>query len=224
MDGDLYQRSAPVVVDRAMGVNGELALRRQGDQFEIISNGTFLMDTRGGASERLLIQAALAGATVPSRVLIGGLGVGFSLAEAVRRPATAVAAVTVVEVEPAVIGWHRTHLRPFSASALDDRRVRVECADLAAWLRDGHDRFDAVCLDTDNGPDWTVTDSNARLYDDAGLEAIRRRLAPGGVLAVWSAGESAAYERRLRRVFTDVGLHRVPVARGEPDVIYLARG
>lgn len=223
MPADPCTQPAPVVVDRAHGVNGELVLRRSGDHYEIISNGTFLMDTRNGESERLLIDAALTGRTAPARVLIGGLGVGFSLAQAARRPTLE---ITVVELEPAVIGWHRTHLRPFSAGTLDDPRVRIDCADLTAWLRDAHgreDRYDAICLDTDNGPDWTVTEANTRLYDDTGLRRIHRMLAPGGVLAVWSAGASPAYEDRLRRAFPDVDVRPVPVPRGEPDVIYLAR-
>lgn len=223
MLADPHHPPAPVVVDRAQGINGELVLRRVGGHYEIISNGTFLMDTRNGESERLLIDAALAGRTTAARVLIGGLGVGFSLAQAAGRPTRE---ITVVELEPAVIGWHSTHLRPFSAGALDDPRVRIECADLAAWLRDApgrEDRYDAICLDTDNGPDWTVTEANTRLYDDEGLRRIRRMLTPGGVLAVWSAGASQAYEDRLSRTFPSVDVHRVTVPRGEPDVIYLAR-
>ncbi|MBO2454106.1 spermidine synthase [Actinomadura barringtoniae] len=188
----------------------------------------FLMDTRNGESERLLISAAVAGlgedrADAPVRVLIGGLGVGFSLAEALRRPG--VDAVTVVEIEPAVVGWHRTLLRPFSEGALDDPRVNVVRADLLEWLaeppREGP--FDAICLDIDNGPDWTVTPSNAHLYGGTGLDLLVRRLSSRGVLAVWSAGAAPAFEELLRGRFDQVRVRPVPVPRGEPDVIYLAR-
>jgi spermidine synthase len=200
-------------------------LRRRGPHHEIISNGVFLMDTRSGESERLLVRAALAGAPPgrPLDLLIGGLGVGFSLDEAARsaRPAS----ITVVEIEPAVVRWHREHL---DAGALTDPRVRVVRADLLAFLADGTDPYDAVCydaicLDIDNGPEWTVTDDNRNLYGDAGLALVRRRLRPGGVLTVWSAAESAEFLDRLRSAFSAVEVLPVPVARGVPDVVYVAR-
>ncbi|MDN3356159.1 spermidine synthase [Actinomadura sp. DC4] len=205
------------VYERRAGENGELVLRGDGRHLEIISNGMFLMDTRAGESERLLVRAALDRLARPADVLIGGLGVGFSLAEALRSPRTRT--VTVVEREPAVIGWHATHLRPYSGGALEDPRVRVERADLVGWLRTGEGGYDVLCLDIDNGPDWTVTEGNAALYDPALLAG---RLRPGGVLAVWSAGAAPAFEERLRERFTDVSALAVPVARGEPDVVYLA--
>jgi spermidine synthase len=215
--------AAPVVVERAPGrAGGELVLRRAGADFEIISNGVFLMDTRGGRSERLLVRAALDRGAGWARVLIGGLGVGFSLAEAAGHPPPAVAEVTVIELEPAVIGWHRTHLRRCSAGALDDPRVTVVCADLLDWLPATRDSFDAICLDIDNGPHWTVTERNAGLYEDAGLGSLADRLAPGGRLAVWSSGAAPAFARRLRAHFARVEARAVPVARGEPDMIYIA--
>ncbi len=209
------------VYERRDGENGELVLRGDGRDFEIISNGVFLMDTRAGESERLLVRAALERVARPARVLIGGLGVGFSLAEALRAPAAR--AVTVVEREAAVIGWHATHLRACTGGALDDPRVRVEHADLPSWLRDGTGgAYDVVCLDIDNGPEWTVTETNAALYGSAGLDLLAARLRPGGVLAVWSAGAAPAFEARLRERFTGVSARAVAVARGEPDVVYLA--
>ncbi|HEU5160300.1 MAG TPA: spermidine synthase [Streptosporangiaceae bacterium] len=212
----------PVVVDRAAGMaGGELVLRRAGGDYEIISNGVFLMDTRGGRSERLLVRAALARAAAPVRVLIGGLGVGFSLAEAAAH-APAGAAITVVELEPAVIGWHRTHLRSYSADALDDPRVTVTRADLLDWLPAARARFDVICLDIDNGPHWTVTDRNAGLYGHDGLAMLADRLAPGGALAVWSAGAAPDFAVRLRARFAEVEVHAVAAVRGEPDVIYVA--
>ncbi|TDC57958.1 spermidine synthase, partial [Actinomadura sp. GC306] len=151
---------------------------------------------------------------------IGGLGVGFSLAEALALPR--VAHVTVVEREPAVIGWHAAPLRPFSRGALDDPRVTVECADLLDHLAAPGPRYDALCLDIDNGPDWTVTPGNARLYSPAGLDLLTARLTPRGTLAVWSAGAAPAFEALLRGRFTRVTARQVPVPRGEPDVVYLA--
>src|SRR4051812_21052191 len=111
-----------VTVDRVVTERGELVLRSRDEHYELISNGVFLMDTRAGESERILVRAALADAPRRPRLLIGGLGVGFSLAEAVRSD---VAEIVVVEIEPAVVEWHRRWLRPFSAGALDDPRVRI---------------------------------------------------------------------------------------------------
>jgi spermidine synthase len=213
---------AYVTVQRLATPRGELVLRRDGEHYEIISNGVFLMDTRGGRSERDLVRAALEPCAGPARLLLGGLGVGFSLAEALGAPN--VASVTVVEVEPAVVGWHRGGgpLAPFSAGGLADPRVTVLVADVAGWLAAGDDRYDAICLDVDNGPEWTVTPDNAALYGEAGLAALGRRLAPGGTLAVWSAAPAPAFERRLQDRYAEVGVRTVPAPRGEPDVIYLA--
>jgi len=199
---------------------GELVLRRGDDgHFEIISNGTFLMDTRDGRSERLLVDAALAACPAPApRLLIGGLGVGFSLAAAVRHPH--VAAVTVVEIEPAVIAWHARFLSPTP----DDPRITVVNADLVCWLGAAPERFDVLCLDVDNGPHWTVRDENRELYGDTGPDRLHGALAAGGVLAVWSAARVPAFEARLARRFSTVEVHEVPVARGAPDVVYVMRG
>ncbi|WP_141575617.1 spermidine synthase [Actinomadura sp. WMMA1423] len=218
-------REEPVVVERAAGLGGELVLRRAGGDYEIISNGVFLMDTRNGGSERLLVRAAAEVAAQrpggPARVLIGGLGVGFSLAEALTLPG--VAHVTVVEREPAVVAWHATALRPWSRGALDDPRVTVERADLLDYVSaPPADRFDAVCLDIDNGPDWTVTPGNSRLYAAPGLDALAALLTPRGVLAVWSANAAPRFEALLRDRFEAVEPRPVPVPRGEPDVVYLA--
>ena len=161
-----------VTVERLDTPRGELVLRRDGDHHEIVSNGTFLMDTRDGRSERELVRAAVRGPG--ARVLVGGLGVGFSLAEALTLDP---AAVTVVEIEPAVLRWNREHLG--RSGVLDDPRVTVVVDDLAAFLARDRQDYDAVCLDVDNGPEWTVTVDNAALYGDPGLSAVDRRLAPG---------------------------------------------
>ncbi|MFG2057502.1 spermidine synthase [Micromonospora sp. NPDC048930] len=210
-----------VVVDRVRTGRGELVLRRSGEHFEIVSNGVFLMDTRAGTSERLLVREALTLVRPAARVLIGGLGVGFSLAEAVasRVPAE----IVVLEIEEALIAWHRGHLAGVSGDALRDPRVRVVNQDILSWLRSTDEVFDAICLDVDNGPDWTVFQGNAALYDPDGTALLRDRLADGGVLAVWSASAAPAYAARLAAMIGPVSTHLVPVPRGEPDVVYLAR-
>ncbi|MFD0787897.1 spermidine synthase, partial [Micromonospora azadirachtae] len=183
------------VVDRVVTERGELVLRRCAEHLEIISNGVFLMDTRAGGSERLLVRESLKLVPPGARLLIGGLGVGFSLAEAAASQVPA--EIVVVEIEPTLIDWHRDVLAPFSAHALDDPRVRVVNDDIVRWLGTTDEVFDAICLDVDNGPDWTVFQHNAALYDDHGLALLRERLSGGGVLAAWSASASPAYAARL---------------------------
>jgi len=212
----------PRVLDRVTTRRGELALRRSGTEFEIVSNGVFLMDTRDGRSERLMVTAALAccPAAAP-QVLICGLGVGFALAEAVGQ--ARVARVDVAEISAEIIRWHATHLRHLAATAWDDGRVHVINADVVAWLARPRGPYDVICVDIDNGPEWTVWDANQALYGDGGLRRVRDSLRPGGVVSVWSAAEAPAFEDRLRRHFTGVRVHRVPVSRGQPDVVYLAQ-
>ncbi|WP_432035818.1 spermidine synthase [Streptomyces cucumeris] len=221
----------PVTLDRREGPHGEVVLRRRGTAdggdavFEIIANGCFLMDTSDGRSERLLVRAALdalpAGRPAPA-LLIGGLGVGFSLAEAAGEPRWG--RIAVVEREEAVVDWHRDGpLAAVSATALADPRTAIVRADLVAHLRAPDvPVYDALCLDIDNGPDWTVTEDNTGLYSPAGLAACAARLTPGGVLAVWSARPSAAFEESLRNAgFSRVRTEEIAVARGVPDVVHI---
>ena len=211
----------PVVLDRLTGICGELVLRRVGADFEIIANGVFLMDTRGGASERLLVSAVADRMRAGGRLLVGGLGVGFSLRAALDHPR--VGDVVVVERERAVIDWNRGSLRALHGDALAEPRARCVAGDLLAWLPSAGEVFDGICLDIDNGPEWTVTDSNAALYGSAGLDMLAGALAPGGVLAVWSAGASPAFAARLAERFGEMETLAVPVPRGEPDLVFLAR-
>ncbi|MEV0262515.1 spermidine synthase [Streptomyces sp. NPDC050617] len=230
---------APVTLERREGPYGEVVLRRRpaggaaskgpgatGDAvYEIIANGCFLMDTSDGRSERLLVDAALT-ALPPERpapaLLIGGLGVGFSLARAAAEPRWG--RIAVVEREQAVIDWHLAGpLAAVSAGALADPRTEILHTDLVAYVRTAPHAYDALCLDIDNGPEWTVTEENGGLYSPAGLAACRARLNPGGVLAVWSAQPSPAFDEALRNAgFTGVRTEEIAVARGVPDVVHLA--
>ena len=137
-------------------------------------------------------------------ILICGLGVGFALAEAVSQ--ARVARVDVVEISAEIIGWHGTHLRHLAAPAWEDGRVHVINADVVAWLARRRGPYDVICLDVDNGPEWTVWDANQALYGDEGLRRVRDSLRPGGVVSVWSAAEApglrglpvASFRRRPR--------------------------
>jgi spermidine synthase len=223
MTGMTASYDAPVVLDRREGPYGEVVLRRHGALLQIIANGCFLMDTSDGRSERLLVDAALTalgGRPEPS-VLIGGLGVGFSLAHAAANPRWG--RITVVERERAIVDWHRDGpLAGLTANALADPRTEVVESDMIAYVNETSATFDALCLDIDNGPDWTVTEGNQELYGPAGLASCARVLTPGGILAVWSAQPSPDFEGTLRNVgFRQVRTEEIPVARGVPDVVHL---
>jgi len=221
------------LVDRREGPSGEIVLRRRGERcrgerFEVIANGCFLMDSSDGRSERLMVTAALDALDRPhgASVLIGGLGVGFSLAEVSADPRPA--RISVIEREQAIIGWHTrapAPLRRFAGGGHADRRARLIRDDLLRHLRTTGDSYDAVCLDIDNGPDWTVTDGNRALYGPAGLDLLDRVLNDRGVLSVWSAMRSPEFTRLLETRFAWVKTLEVPLLpdrRGDPDVIFLA--
>jgi spermidine synthase len=205
----------PQVLARVAGVCGELVLRRAGSHHEIIANGVFLMDTRNGESERLMVRAAADRMPQGGRLLVGGLGVGFSLREARAHPS--VGEIVVVEREPAVIEWNTVFLG--NADVLADPRVRVVQDDLVTWLP-GAGTFAALCLDIDNGPEWTIDEGNAALYSPGFLADA---LVPGGVLAVWSAGKAPAFVAALSERFGSVETLEIPVPRGEPDLVFLAQ-
>ena len=209
----------PVVVERRPTAAGELVLRRAGAHLELIADGVFLMDTRDGRSERALVREALAGLD-GARLLLAGLGVGFSLDEALAAPG--LREVTVVEAEQAMVDWARAYL-PLAGRGLADDRTRLVVADVVHHLRAAGRRYDAICLDVDNGPGWLSRPGNGVLYGAAGLALLRRRLHPGGRLAVWAAAPSESFAALLAAAFADVRSVRIPVARGPDDVVYLAR-
>lgn len=204
----------------AQSPRGELVLRRRGDVLELISNGTFLMDTSSGASERAMATLAVPGLASGARVLVAGMGFGFTLAATLSFD---VAEVVLVELEPDVIAWNEQWW-PLGRDALRDGRVHIVVDDFTAFLKLTADTFDAVLIDIDNGPDWTVAHPNDELYD--GLLGDLRRIVkrPNGRLCVWSANSSDDFERRLAGHFSDVTTHEIAVRRGEPDVLFLATG
>jgi spermidine synthase len=216
------------LIDRREGPYGEVALRRQGGCFEVIANGCFLMDSSDGRSERLMVSAALGMLKQPeaASLLIGGLGVGFSLAEACADPRPG--RIHVVERERAIIDWHTQDaapLRTFAGAGHDDPRAVIIHDDLAHHLRTAGEPYDVVCLDIDNGPDWTVTDDNRGIYEPAGLDALAGALTDQGVLSVWSSARAPEFTERLASRFARVMTLEVPVLpgrRGEPDVVILA--
>ena len=199
-----------MTLGRASSPRGEVLLRRRGDGpgavEELVVNGTFAMDSRETHSERELGRIA-AGAP---RVLVGGLGLGWTVAavlDEADRGGQAVV-VDVVELEPALVAWAEEGRTDTLARAAADPRVRLhvgDVADVLAGRAPGGDGapagpWDAVLLDVDNGPDFLIHDGNAALYAEPGLRDAYARLAPGGVLAIWCQGPSPALLAALRSV------------------------
>jgi spermidine synthase len=187
-----------------------LKLIRRSDEYIILANGKSLMSSRMHGSEEALATFACRKALTlkqPS-VLVGGLGMGFTL-RATLDILPPGATVVVAELVPAVVGWNRGALGPLAGQPLSDKRVRVEIDDVAVVLGSGRGQFDAVLLDVDNGPTAFASSNNAGLYDDRGIAAAFAALKIGGVLAVWSAQDDRRFEQRLRHGRFDVEVQQV---------------
>jgi spermidine synthase len=186
------------------GTGKSLALYQGKDDFFIrlagpLGGGPELMNTRKHGSEDALgaLPCQRLANPAAARVLIGGLGMGFTLAAALKAVGPA-AEVTVAELIPEVVEWNRGPLGERSGRPLDDPRTRVYVGDVAKLLRRSPARFDAIALDVDNGPEGLTRDSNDWLYSMAGIESARKALRPGGILAYWSAGPDGAFSDTLR--------------------------
>jgi spermidine synthase len=187
-----------------------MSLTRQGSEYVILASGKPLMSSRMHGSEEALAAFGCRNARTRDApcVLVGGLGMGFTL-RATLDVLPPHATIVVAELVPAVVEWNRGPLGPLAGHPLKDARVRIEIGDVAATLRASRDRFDAMLLDVDNGPAAFTASHNTGLYDDAGLAAARAALRPGGVLAVWSAWEDRRFEQRLRYGGFTVQVERV---------------
>jgi spermidine synthase len=188
----------------------DMRLMRRDGEYIILANGKSLMSSRMHGSEEALATLACRRARTAAEpcVLVGGLGMGFTLRATLDLLPPA-ATVVVVELVPAVIEWNRGPLGPLAEHPLKDRRVRVDTGDVAATLGSSACAFDAVVLDVDNGPVAFTTSNNAGLYSDRGLAAVRGALKAGGVLAVWSAWDDRKFEQRLRYGKFTVEVERV---------------
>lgn len=211
---------SPIVIERALTENGEIQLQKRGNDYEIIFNGTFLMATYNGESEKLLVRWAIEAADSPKVVLIAGLGVGFSLAEA--QNYEMIGKITVVEIEQKIIEWNRTYLSAFSEGALNQPKVDVVNEDFIQWMKNTQQKYDVICLDIDNGPDWVVIDDNDKLYGDAGIYSLLKLMNESGAISFWSAAKSDRFEEGLKKYFDGVYVKEVSHESGEPDYIYLA--
>jgi spermidine synthase len=177
---------------------GELRLYQRGTEFSIRADGNELMNSRVHGSEEALAELACTriGRRRKVRVLVGGLGMGFTLA-ATLRSLRSDAEVVVAELVPAVVSWNRRYFAPLAAFPLDDGRVRVHERDVGDLLQQGRAAYDAILLDVDNGPEGFTRAANDGLYNVRGLRRAASALRPEGVLAIWSAGKDRAFSERL---------------------------
>lgn len=189
---------------RVPGAEVELRLMRRGAEFSMMLGQNELMNSRLIGSEQALATLACKRINVKRpHLLIGGLGMGFTL-----RAALAVlgseARIMVAELVPAVIAWARGPMAEIFGDSLADPRANIRSVDVVEVIRSHAGAFDAILLDVDNGPEGLIRKANDALYDSKGLKAIRRALRPGGVLAVWSSGPDPAFSKRLRAAGFDV--------------------
>lgn len=203
----------------------ELRLKRRGSEFSIMLGSNELMNSRLSGSEEALARLSLEklGKRDRIHVLIGGLGMGFTLRAALAEIGNG-AKVTVAELVPAVTDWARGPMAGIFNGCLDDPRVTVKQGDVARLIDTVRQEFDAVLLDVDNGPEGLTQDSNDTLYSFAGLKAARDALKPAGVLAVWSSAPDRGFTRRLQQsgFAAEAVTVRAHGKRGAKHTIWLA--
>jgi spermidine synthase len=216
-----------VELDRAqIPDGGELRLMQRGAEFSIMSGPIELMNSRLAGSEKALAALSyekIRGRSKP-RVLIGGLGMGFTL-RAAQAELPDDARIVVAELLPAVVAWARGPLGHIFGACLDDPRVAIHQGDVAEVIAAPGDPYDAILLDVDNGPGGLNREANDAIYATAGLAAARAALRPGGVLAVWSVKPDTAFVQRLRRSGFTVDERRARAGdngRGARHIIWLA--
>ena len=203
-----------------------LRLFRRGEDFMIVLDRNELMNSRMSGSEEALATLALERLRAPApRLLIGGLGMGFTLRAALAALGRD-ARVVVAELVPGIIDWARGPMAALTAGCLDDPRVTLTLRDVAKVIATAPGKYDAILLDVDNGPDGLTRDSNEGLYAASGLAAAKAALRRGGVLAVWSAAPDPAFARRLKSAgfaVEEIVLRARANGKGPRHVIWFAR-
>jgi len=211
---------------RVPGADVELRLMRRGAEFSMMLGQNELMNSRLSGSEEALATLACRQieAVKAPHLLIGGLGMGFTL-----RAALAVlgseARIVVAELVPAVIVWARGPMQDIFGESLEDPRADIRQADVIEVIRSQAKAFDAILLDVDNGPEGLIRKANDALYDTKGLQAIHRALRPAGVLAVWSSGPNPKFTKRLRDAgfaVNEVAVRATTKRSGARHVIWFA--
>jgi spermidine synthase len=214
-------------VDRTVTPNGKtITLDQHDGDYSIRVDGATLMMTRMHYSEEKAAEMACAHVKGKKgvRVLIGGLGFGFTLKAALAAVGRD-ARVTVAEILEAVIAWNRNPALPLAADALADPRTVVAHRDVTALIRESRREFDAIVLDVDNGPAAVTADDNGRLYTGTGLRSVYAALRPGGCVAFWSAGPDEPFERAMRNAGfrVEVKTVRAHPNGGRRHTIFLGR-
>jgi spermidine synthase len=200
-----------------------LSLNQYGDEWIIRARSEDLMSSRMHGSEQEM--ARLARSDRPdAQVLVGGLGMGFTLRAALENLPPG-GWVTVAELVPAVVEWNRGPLGPLAGHPLRDARVKVAIGDVLPLLRANPGFWDVILLDVDNGPDAFTQASNASLYGPEGLKRTRMALRPGGVVAWWSAYDAPEFPKRLQRAGFQAEARQVRAhgGKGARHVIYLGK-
>jgi spermidine synthase len=192
---------------------GQLTLHRRDQELVIRVDGEVLMQSRQHDSEVRLAHIGCARLGRSPRVLIGGLGMGYTL-RATLDLLPADGTVVVAELVPQVVEWNRTALADLAGRPLEDPRAQVFVGDVGAAMRRPRARFDAILIDVDNSPDALTSPGNRSLYGAGGLAAARQALPPGGCLAVWSAAAAPDLARRMERAGFTVEVHRARADRG----------
>jgi spermidine synthase len=214
-----------ITVDETRTPDGTvLTLERHGNEWEIGADGFVLMSSRAHGSEDELARLAFAKVPRPRTVLIGGLGLGFSLRSTLDLLGP-LGRVLVAEQSASVVGWNRTHVADLAGRPIDDPRVTVRIGDVRVSITEARAAYDLILLDVDNGPGALIHEANAGLYDATGIVACHTALKERGALAVWAAGSDESYVRRLQRSGFEAAAFPVrprPHVGGRKHVVFVA--
>ena len=214
-----------IKVDEARTADGtRLTLSRRGTEWEVCFDGLVLMSNRAHGSEDELARLAFAKAPHARTVLVGGLGLGFSLRATLDLLGPR-GKVVLAEQSPSVVEWNRVHVGGLAGRPLEDPRVSVRVGDVRERIREARAAYDLILLDVDNGPDALIHRANGALYDAAGIAACHAALKKAGALAVWATGPDDRYVSLLQRGGFDASAVRVaprPGAGGRKHVVFVA--
>ncbi len=212
------------VVARAVQGDSELQLWENylngTKEYEMVINGVFIMASYNSLSSELPIRNAI-NRVRPAEdlgILIGGLGMGFTVKEACAYPG--VARVDVVEIEPVIVEWNKQYLQSYNKNCLANQRVRLVISDFYDYVINTRNLYDIICMDIDNGPMMLVKESNRRVYEPGFFRRIKEIMNPGAVFVIWSCNEAQTLVEQMKEVFPDSWVERVTEEQGGREVPY----